>query len=185
MRNWHGEVVGARLRKGSRKFAVTGSREGLFMAPHSTQQAVGPLLIVEGPTDCAALMPWFDTVGRPSALGGVEHCKRIAANRFVVVVADRDDVGRNGARVLAAALVKTSKAVCVVSTPPGTKDPREWIRAGATRRDMLDLIHRCGEPIHRTGSLPDDLPADEAEERALREYREDDHEWCQWREAQP
>lgn len=143
MRDAAGQVVGIRLRgDNGKKWAVPGSREGLFYAadlPHG-----GRLLVCEGPTDTAACLDWgFHAIGRPSCTGGVRHAvelvKRLAPAE-VVIVADGDTPGLTGAERLAAVLVAYVAAVRVVAPPRGVKDARAWLQAGGTSADVQAAI---------------------------------------------
>lgn len=131
MRDGAGNIIGIRLRADTgKKWAVTGSRQGLFLPlawPESTQVA----LVTEGPTDtAAALSIGFQAIGRPSCIGCetmvAEICKRLAVRR-VVIVADNDVPGRTGAQGLANFLKIPWKIII-----PPTKDLREWVKSGAT-----------------------------------------------------
>jgi hypothetical protein len=142
MRDDAGVVIGIRLRRPKGfKFAVSGSSSGLFI-PHDlagTFQHNGALYIAEGPTDCGALLDMgFSAVGRPSCLGGVplltNLVKRLKPSQ-VVIVADGDEPGQNGARRLAESLSEFSLRLRVI-TPPA-KDVREWKRQGATAADIV------------------------------------------------
>ena len=146
--------VGIRLRTpGGRKFAVHGSKEGVFLPPGPLD---GPLLLTEGPTDAAAMLGLgFDVCGRPSCLGGVNFSIDLARGRDAIVVADRDEVGRRGAQALAARLLLGCRSVRVIEPPEGFKDVREWAkRGGAHRDDVLHLIEKAErlviEPNWRT-----------------------------------
>ena len=141
MRDGAGKAVGIRLRANDgRKWAVKGSREGLFFDP-----AVGrvpEVMICEGPTDTvAAISLGFAAVGRPSCSGGVDltraFCFRHGVRR-VIVMADQDAPhrrpdgsvwypGRDGAQRLVAALGLPFKMVM-----PPAKDLRRWVIDGAT-----------------------------------------------------
>lgn len=138
-----GRVCGIRLRSRSgRKWAVRGSREGLFL-PKGLNCAQG-LLIAEGPTDCAALLDLaFEVVGRPSCAGGLRQIVRLIRNTnppAVAVVADEDEPGQRGAESLARALLPYAASVRVVYPPAGVKDARAWKVAGATHADILQAI---------------------------------------------
>ena len=141
-----GQVLGIRLRRpNGSKFAVTGGHDGLFLPGDLPGDAGGRLLVCEGPTDTAALLDLgFDVVGRPSCTGGkqllVELVRRRQPNE-VIVVADGDGPGMRGAENLATALVAYAAAVRVITPPNGISDARQWKRAGATRRDVLNIIN--------------------------------------------
>ncbi len=145
-------ILGIRLRAESgKKFSVRGGREGLFVPDRL--DGSGPLLIAEGPTDCAALLDLgFVAVGRPSCRGGralVLDLVRRWRPASVVVVADNDAAGQgwDGAVNLARGLATRVADLRMISPPPATKDARAWLRAGATRSDVLDAIHAA--PAHR------------------------------------
>ncbi len=146
MRDGAGGVVGIRLRsREGRKWAVRGSREGLFYSP-ALVPGSEPLVICEGPTDtAAALTLGLQAVGRPSCSGGAEAlaalCKRLAVRR-VVMLADCDAPhrrpdgsvwypGRDGAVTMARALRRAWQMVL-----PPAKDLRAWLHRGATREQF-------------------------------------------------
>lgn len=150
-RNWtfpmvdaSGFVRGIRLRTPSgRKFAVTGSREGLFVP--SGLCVHDPLLVCEGPTDTAAALTLrFDAVGRPCGGSGVrlvvEYVKRHCPPT-VVVVADTDAIGLKSATNLAAVLACYCRDVRLIE--PRAKDLRAWLQAGATAADVNEAIARA------------------------------------------
>jgi hypothetical protein len=129
------QVIGIRLRaEDGRKWAVPGSHNGLFW-PDGLAGA-GPLLVCEGPTDTAALLDLgYDAIGRPSCTGAVEmviEVVRTSRCRDVVVVADADAPGIDGADRLARALTEAGRRPKVIR-PLQCKDARAWVRDGATR----------------------------------------------------
>lgn len=135
------ETTGIRLRaEDGRKWAITGSRNGLFWPDDLT--GAGPLLVCEGPTDTAALLALgYDAIGRPSCAGaielvveGVEGLRR----HDVVVVADTDGPGLDGADRLAQALTQAGRRPKVIRPLQG-KDARAWLQAGATRA-VVDAV---------------------------------------------
>jgi len=140
-----GHVVGIRLRRpGGFKFAVPGSKDGLFL-PETDGPADGRLLLTEGPTDAAALIDlgFPNVAGRPSCLGGLRPTValiRLRRPAEVIVLADADEPGRRGAANLASVLVAYAPAVRVVVPPTGIKDVRDWKRSGVTRDDIVGLI---------------------------------------------
>jgi hypothetical protein len=132
--------VGIRMRTPcGRKFAVAGSKDGVFLPPGILG---GHLLLTEGPTDAAAMLGLgFDVCGRPACLAGVNFCIDLARGRDAIVVADRDEAGRQGAHRLAARLILGSRSVRVIEPPEGFKDVREWVKRGCAHRDdVLRLI---------------------------------------------
>lgn len=141
MRDGYGNPVGIRLRADDgRKWAVTGSRQGIFI-PASDPQPVA--YICEGPTDtAAALTLGFFAMGRPSCnCGGIDlrtACRQLGVRR-VVLVADNDQPGQQGA-------VRVGQDIGLprlIWTPP-TKDIREFLKAGGTRAlieaDLRNLV---------------------------------------------
>lgn len=136
MRDGAGKTVGIRLRAaGGRKWAVSGSCEGLFYDPDLT----GPALICEGPTDAAAAMTLgFNAVGRPSCTGGVRQIADLLERREIdraIIIADDDTPGRRGALRLAEELTMRTKVLAVPA-----KDLREFVRLGATGRMIREML---------------------------------------------
>jgi hypothetical protein len=135
MRDAAQKVIGIRLRTESgHKWAVTGSHNGLFWPEDLT--GAGPLLVAEGPTDVAALLDLgYATIGRPSCAGTIEavvEAVRRLRRRDVVIVADADGPGIDGADRLAQALTEKGHRPKVIRPVQG-KDARAWVQAGATR----------------------------------------------------
>jgi len=130
------ECIGIRLRAESgRKWAVTGSRQGIFI-PRSEPQATA--FIVEGPTDAAAALTLgLFTLGRPSCSGCIPYTQ-VAINRLgikrAVIVADNDTPGIRGAKVMADEL---QVPCCHLLLP--SKDLREFVRLGGTR-ELIDSL---------------------------------------------
>lgn len=150
MRSGGGRIVGIRLRdaRTGRKFAERGSREGLFFDVES--DCSEPLIVCEGPTDTtAALSLGFDALGRPSCTGGTKQVAVRTNGRDVVVVCDADGPGRRGGQALACAILPTSRSVRVIEPPNGAGDLREWVAAGATRADLLEVTRQA--PVRRLG----------------------------------
>lgn len=131
MRDGAGNQIGIRLRtEDGQKFAVKGSRNGLFIpsiVPHRT------LYVCEGPTDtAAALTIGLYAIGRPSCNCGGPELKNAARRlgvRNLVVVADNDEPGRQGA----VKIIKDVGLPSVIWTPPA-KDLRQFVQAGGTRQ---------------------------------------------------
>jgi len=155
MRDADDRIVGIHLRGPNRKFAVRGSRTGIFWPHDVDPYDSGDLYIVEGPTDCAAMLDLgFDCIGRPSCAGAVETVKQWLRHRrrTVIIVADNDPPklrpdgstwrpGTEGARRLAEAIAPLVRRAVVIK-PPGYKDVRDWKNAGATRQALLALVNR-------------------------------------------
>jgi len=145
MRDSAGVVVGIRLRKrNGEKLAVRGGLEGLFIP--SGLDPAAPLFIVEGPTDCAAVLDCgLSAIGRPCCSGAVELTGIVAAGRPVVIVADADDAGRRGAERLAAALIVRCPDVRLIFPPNGAKDIRDAVRSIADPCEALRAIWLMAE----------------------------------------
>jgi hypothetical protein len=149
MRDGDGDICGIRLRSDDAKWAVTGSKAGLFIPQISNSQGIDAL-ICEGPTDCAAALTLgYFAIGRPSCRGGADMvkdtCRRLGISR-VVIVADHDEAkvkptgerwypGKEGAQALAAEIKMPSIVIM-----PNAKDLRAWVRGGATGEDVYCLI---------------------------------------------
>ncbi len=144
MRDAYGNACGIRLRRldGS-KWAVKGSRQGLFVPRHFPIDDL--LMICEGPTDTAAmLMLCFDAVGRPSCNGGVSQLIDLVKHhrtKQVVIIIDADAPGQRGADHLAYRLAAyVPDGVRIVTPLVDAKDAREWVCSGASRLDILEAI---------------------------------------------
>ena len=143
MRDDREQVIGIRLRASDgRKWAEPGSRNGLFYEPGC--EAGGPLYVVEGPTDTAALidMGLDRVVGRPGCnCGNDELARYVAARRApVVMLADNDGPGLAGARSAARLLALFAPSVRVIQPPSGIKDARQWLQRGGTKRDVMKAV---------------------------------------------
>lgn len=155
------DICGFRLRNSSGgKFAVAGSRNGLFMPTHfelvECPFTTGvPLLLVmpEGVTDAVAMADLgFLAIGRPSATGGIDELRSLLAvsknKQDVIVMADRDPTkwfldkdrkpvspywpGIEGAISTAQAILPYVNTVKIIQPPKGIKDFREWISIEGT-----------------------------------------------------
>lgn len=134
-------TIGIRLRNiEGRKWAVNGSRSGLFVGP----KRKGPLFIGEGPTDTAALLDlgcW--AIGRPSCRGGtVELLKYVQKHRpwSMVIVSDCDGPGVVGAEDLADSVWRFVDSVRVIEPLVG-KDIRHWRIQGCTPDQLKQVVN--------------------------------------------
>jgi hypothetical protein len=125
----HGNVVGIRLRNERGKFAVRGSRQGIFLATVPAQKTV---FVCEGPTDTAAAVELgLFAVGRPNCCcGGLDVSAYARGHKCAnaVMVSDNDKPGLDGARKVGGEL----GLPYAVYVPPA-KDLREFVRLGGTR----------------------------------------------------
>ena len=132
----YGNVVGIRLRNERGKFAVRGSRQGIFLAAVPAQKT---LFVCEGATDTAAAVELgLFAAGRPNCCcGGLEV--RTYARRHecakAVIVSDNDKPGLDGARKVGAEL----RMPWAIYVPPA-KDLREFYRLGGGRNMIENTL---------------------------------------------
>ena len=136
-----GQVIGVRLRRDDgAKYCIPGSQNGLFVPRFATGDDE-QIYVVEGPTDCAALLSiGMTAIGRPSNSVGNEMLfdYLLRCRREIVLFRDRDTKQAakaatiNFARELAVGLALCKESVKVISPPRGIKDARDWVAAGAT-----------------------------------------------------
>jgi hypothetical protein len=132
----YGNVIGIRLRNDRGKFAVTGSKQGIFIAHLPPQKT---LFVCEGPTDTAAAIDLgLFAVGRPSCCcGGLEvrtYARRLQVLR-VVVIADNDKPGLEGAKKVGAQL----QLPFALYVPPA-KDLREFLKLSGTKKMIENTL---------------------------------------------
>jgi hypothetical protein len=137
-RDGRGMVIGIALRgKRKQKLFVKRSKRGLTYSKN-WDVGDGPIFLVEGATDTAALVAiGLAAVGRPGSAGGVKHLvpllEKIPAERKIVVVGDNDSkskVGRDGAIETAKKLSERLGRPIYWTLPPiGYKDSRQWVMA--------------------------------------------------------
>ncbi|UCC30849.1 MAG: toprim domain-containing protein [Phycisphaerales bacterium] len=158
MRDGTGRIIGIRRRlPNGKKLCVTGSVTGLFV-PDSVP-ADGALFVAEGETDTAALLTLgLSAVGRPSCNGSAAYVVQLARGRDVVMMADQDAPGKRGAIRLVRELRPVCPSVQIIIPPPGVKDVRAWVQAGATRSDIESTLDngpivRFGEHTDRANGL--------------------------------
>jgi hypothetical protein len=142
MSGGHGELIGIRLRNNEGfKWAVSGSRQGLF-APNGSVPPQPIAFLPEGPTDTAALLSLgFYAIGRPTCNSGNDLLK-IALKQLgifkVVIVADNDALVVNRNREWRPGVIGAEKLAqelglrhCIWIPP--TKDARSFLQKGGTR----------------------------------------------------
>lgn len=137
MRDGLRKMIGIRYREDlGKKWAEKHSRQGLFIP---SGDAASDLYVTEGPTDCAAMLSMgLFAIGKASAMQGPEEIvKFIAKNRIrrVIVIADNDTAGLNGAKKL----VDVCPVPCCELVLPA-KDAREFYRNGGTRELIENLL---------------------------------------------
>ena len=138
MRRLDETISGIRYRTfDGRKFSETGGREGLFFVPGAFSDH---LIIVEGPTDAMAIhdLGFTSVIGRSNCRGNVDQivtlCRR-RKPRSVILIPDNDKPGIDGAKALAAVLIK-QRSLRLLKLPTGTKDVRVCIQ-NKKRADWL------------------------------------------------
>lgn len=151
MRGDTDHVIGIRLRniKG-RKWAIPGSRNGIFIPRQLSGK--GPLFVVEGPTDTAALLSLgFDAIGRPSDTAGanlIVWWLMQQPRRHLVIALENnepesaaDENAKRGAGDLKArCYYKDCVETVTVWRCDKAKDVREWINEGATYGDVRGAV---------------------------------------------
>jgi hypothetical protein len=185
-RDGEGQIVGiaTRLPDGSKK-AVRTSSNALFYAPDRWSQGDGPICVVEGASDTAALAGLgLAVVGRPSNTGGAADLavllREWPQHRGIVVVGERDEKpdgawpGRDGAVAVAEKLAALLYREVAWTLPPeGVKDSRDF----ATRATAAEIIEAYAagatvvpakpRPYHEVATVPTDAP------RNLQGFRDD------------
>ena len=151
MRDARGAIIGIRLRnREGKKWAVAGSRDGLFYDPGMILGEDGDLAVCEGPTDTAAAYTLgLNAVGRSSCQTGCEMLKALASRlraKLITIIADADGwkerpdgskwrPGIEGAIALGNQLGRIHRVVV-----PPRKDLREWVGHGCTMKEWLNWV---------------------------------------------
>lgn len=157
MRNEHGKVVGIRLRNEFKKWAVKGSKSGLFFKSFAFKNwnFHDTIYFTEGPTDTAALLSLgVFAVGRSNCMADVETSARLVHRlraRRVVIFSNNDsdeckythddkirNPGIDGSKVLQAAM----PVPCCIVVPPA-KDARAFLNDGGTRIVLENLVNKA------------------------------------------
>ena len=148
MRDGKGNIIGIRLRnEQGKKWAVPGSREGLFYPEVKSDETT--LVVCEGPTDtAAALTIGLRAIGRPSCLGAVELFQSLTRRLRIThlhIIGDNDtprkrigggwwQPGLEGAMKLAGACRLPFKLIV-----PPVEALREWVRAGLSSDAFYEI----------------------------------------------
>ena len=137
MYNGDCDIVGFRVRRpDGRKYAITGSRSGVFVPRLDEHAEV--VYITEGPTDTAAVLTLgLYAIGRPSCMGGAKYVSALIEkmNWDPVIICDNDGPGIDGAQRLSRML----GVARIISPPRGIKDVRAWVADGVTA-DVVGLM---------------------------------------------
>jgi 5S rRNA maturation endonuclease (ribonuclease M5) len=139
-------LIGIRLRSmAGKKWAIKGSRQGLFM-PLDWPSPKRGVILCEGPTDTAAILSLgFNAVGRPSAMGSHALVEEAVSGRPVCIISDADRVGIDSAKKLADHLRRSNACPKVSILIPPAKDARAWKMAGASREIVAGAVARSFE----------------------------------------
>jgi hypothetical protein len=146
MRDEHGDVIGVRISSlpwanaPAAKWSRPGSQSGIFLPRLETADR-STLYVTEGASDTAAALSlglW--AIGRASCSASsffIDQFIHQHPPSRVVIVADNDSAGRDGANRLAKSLCQTpsqSRSPIEVITPPEpAMDLRAWVASGAKR----------------------------------------------------
>jgi hypothetical protein len=163
-RDARNRIIGLKRRfADGQKFYVSGSHQGINW-PAGLRWIPGPLLLVEGGSDTAALLTLgLPAIGRPSNTGGVQILADVLRRtaRPIIVVGERDRridgckkgcrgcafcwPGLYGAAMTAAQLRKILGPAFPLEwriVPYGFKDSRDWLKRAAhpTAQNFLDQL---------------------------------------------
>jgi len=152
-RNAEGEIIGISKRPDTgKKHMVKDSQRGLTMIwpldAYAGSSPNSPILIVEGATCTAAGIDLdFTTIGRHTAMGGLEHLIPPLRGRHIVIVGENDDAGRMGAIKIANGLVDAAATLKIIYPPEGVKDLRSWKNApaGCDHDEVMAAIRNAKE----------------------------------------
>ncbi len=140
-RDGQGDIIGILTRDSAgQKRRLKGSKNGLAYAD-AWDAGEGPVLLVEGPSDTAALMTLgCNAIGRPSNRGGApllaELLREFPDDRDIIVLGDNDQKddglwpGKDGAIHTATDLAtRLERPLYWCLAPDGVKDARAWLNA--------------------------------------------------------
>lgn len=181
-----GAVVGLKFRllqpggKDLQRYEETSS-PGLCY-PDGWEARLGPVFIVEGGSDTAALLTMgLCVIGRPDSKGGldilVELLARVPHGRPIVVLGENDGrldekeewrhPGRDGAIHIAEGLARRLGRPVMWSMPPSGKDARDWLIAQGVDPEDREATRLCGrrfaeDVLGTAGTAVADEPPEEA-----------------------
>jgi hypothetical protein len=140
MSDSNGKVIGIRLRNNEgQKWAVKGSKSGLFIPSRYPAISESVCYLLEGPTDLAAAMSiGLRAIGRAACLGQelmiVDYVRRNRIERLVIIT-DNDEPGLRGAEKLQSML-----PIHTCIWVPPTKDIREFVNMGGSYKTMQACV---------------------------------------------
>jgi hypothetical protein len=184
-----GTAIGLATRApGGGKWFVRGSRTGLVYDPDAWRQGDGPVLLVEGMSDTAALHGLgLAVIGRPSNTGGCDLLIEMLAewpdDRGIVVVGEHDQKddgswpGRTGAISTAERLAdQLHRDIAWTMPPEAFKDSRAFVRSGADAEAVVFAYADAAKVVRGTPRPPHEIAtADTTTPRSLVDYRAELH----------
>jgi len=152
MSDGDGKYIGIRLRnKDGQKWAVTGSRQGVFLPKSNFKVTPKVCYLPEGPTDTAALLSMgLFSIGRPTCMSGNElvaqALKRLKIYK-AVIISDNDGLKQFANKesrpgIIGAKKLKKELGInSVIWMPPAPiKDVREFYKRGGTAQQIENEI---------------------------------------------
>lgn len=151
-------LIGVRTRpKNGKKFAIKGSKNGLFIPNNLPDKGV--VFVCEGESDTAALLTCnLPAVGRPSCNSGERLLAELLKEYEVVVCVDRDGVGRKGAKQLHEYLRCHVSDVTMLEPPDKYKDMRDWLHG-----EGQDKVYAAAERVSQETWRRDIYPSSDTE----------------------
>jgi len=163
-----GQLKGLQYRHetSGKKWCERGSKRGLYIPDDLTS---GALLVCEGFSDTAAALDMgFSAIGRNNCSDHspdlIMFLKQRSNNDKIVVVADSDKQGFNGAEKLADELLNYNLRANVLLLPPNFHDLREWYNSGGNRESVQELIDAT--PYYISKSSYQGTPVESSDLRA-------------------
>lgn len=170
MKDAGGRIVGIRIVRAngdgrSSKFAVKGSRNGLFYPSTISGMPYYPpgrsyWIIAEGESDVLAAMyagiPYVVGIpGCTSAVGQLAKFMRRMVGKTrddgprIVIMLDADPAGQAGAAKIAGRMGEFGRQAIVLPPPEPFKDIRQWVNAGAGQRSIIEHIESMKHETRR------------------------------------
>lgn len=143
-------------------WAVKGVRQVLYKLPVLLKHTTGAIHIVEGEKDVLNLMKLglLATTSPGGAGKWRDEFSQALAGRFVVILPDNDDVGREHAEEVAQSVWQFADSVRIVELPdlPEKGDVTDWIDAGGTREQLRDIVASTPQWEPEQASWPEVVP---------------------------
>jgi hypothetical protein len=125
-------------------WSIKGVRVVPYRLPDLLADPDRPIVVVEGEKDCDSLAR-IGVLATCNAGGAGKWTAEHAAflrGRWVVILPDNDEAGRNHAQQVAQSLYGAAEALRVVELPglPSKADVSDWIAAGGTKDELVWLV---------------------------------------------